>query len=111
MIKITCKKDIEKLNKPDIACVFKKYIEDYLNEMLLRFDCNLSNFGSIFVLESENELEIFSPSKASHFINVGLVYAILRIDYIHNFTMITYATDIPVTFRLTTDYIHDFVVI
>ena len=74
MIKITCKKDIEKLNTPDFPCAFKKYIENYLNEMLLRFDCdNLSNFGSIFVLESEKELETFSPSKASHFINVGLV--------------------------------------
>lgn len=74
MIEITCKKDIEKLNKTDISCVFKTHIEKYLDEMLLRFDCeNLSDFGSIFVLESENELEMFSPSKASHFISVGLV--------------------------------------
>ncbi len=74
MIELTCKKDIEKLNKADIPCVFKTHIEKYLDEVLLRFDCEtLSNFGSIFVLENENELETFSPSKASHFINVGLV--------------------------------------
>lgn len=29
MIKITCKNDIEKLNSPDISCVFKNYIEDF----------------------------------------------------------------------------------
>ncbi|MEE1284608.1 MAG: hypothetical protein UHK54_07080 [Acutalibacteraceae bacterium] len=40
-----------------------------------------------------------------------MVYAILRIDYIHNFVMVTYATFVAVTFRLKTDYIHDFVVI
>ena len=74
MIEITCKKDIEKLNKTDISYVFKTHIEKYLDEMLLRFGCeNLSNFGSIFILESEKELETFSPSKASHFINIGLV--------------------------------------
>ena len=35
--------------------------------------------------------------------SLKVYYAILRIDYIHNFIMIT--------FRFTTDYIHDFVVI
>ena len=74
MIEITCMNDIEKLNKPNIPCVFKKYIEDYLNEMLLRFDCdNLSNLGSIFVLENECELETYSPSNASQFMNIGLI--------------------------------------
>lgn len=74
MIEITCMSDIVKLNNPNIHYIYKSYIEDYLKEMLLRFDCdNLSNLGSIFVLESEKELEHFSPSKASHFINVGLV--------------------------------------
>ena len=66
--------DIEKLNKTNIPTDLKKYIEDYLREMLLRFDCeNLSSFGSIFLIESEKELEHFSPSKASHFMNVGLI--------------------------------------
>lgn len=74
MIEITCMDDIEKLNTPNIHCIFKRYVEDYLKEMLLRFDCdNLSNLGSIFVLESEKELEHFSPLKISHFINVGLM--------------------------------------
>ena len=74
IITITCKKDIEKLNKPDIPCVFKKYIESYLDEMLRRFECNdLSEFGSIFVLENERELEDYSPSNASQFMNVGLI--------------------------------------
>lgn len=74
MIEITCMNDIEKLNNPNIHYIYKSYIEDYLKEMLLRFDCdNLSNLGSIFVLESEKELEHFSPSKASHFMNVGLI--------------------------------------
>ena len=74
MIEITCMNDIENLNKPNIPFVFKKYIEDYLNEMLLRFDCdNLSNLGSIFVLENECELDIYSPSNASQFMNVGLI--------------------------------------
>lgn len=74
MIEITCMNDIEKLNKPDIPTVLKKYIEDYLSEMLLRFECNnLSNFGSIFLIESECELETYSPSNASQFMNVGLI--------------------------------------
>ncbi len=74
MITITCKNDIEKLNKPNIPCVFKKYIEEYLNELLLRFECNdLSKFGKIFVLENESELETYSPSNASQFLNVGLI--------------------------------------
>ena len=74
MIEITCMSDIEKLNKPNIPIMFKNYIQDYLSEMLLRFDRdNLSNLGSIFVLESEKELEHFSPLKVSHFINVGLM--------------------------------------
>ena len=74
MIKITCMSDIEKLNKPNIPIVFKNYIQDYLCEMLSRFDCNnLSNFGSIFVLENECELETYSPSDASQFMNVGLL--------------------------------------
>ena len=74
MIEITCMSDIEKLNKPNIPTVFKKYIEDYLSEMLLRFDCdNLSNFGSIFLIESESELDIHSPTNASQFLNVGLI--------------------------------------
>ncbi len=74
MITITCKKDIEKLNKPNIPAELKKYIEDYLCEMLSRFDCdNLSNFGSIFLIESESELEDYSPSNASQFMNIGLI--------------------------------------
>lgn len=74
MITITCKKDIEKFNKPDIPFVFKKYIESYLDEMLRRFECNdLSKFGSIFFLENERELEDYSPSNASQFLNVGLI--------------------------------------
>lgn len=74
MITITCKNDIEKLNKPNIPTIFKKYIYDYLSEMLLRFDCeNLSSFGSIFLIESESELDIYSPTNASQFLNVGLI--------------------------------------
>ena len=74
MIEITCMSDIEKLNKPNIPIVFKNYIQDYLCEMLSRFDCdNLSNFGSIFVLENECELETYSLSNASQFLNVGLI--------------------------------------
>ena len=74
MIEITCMSDIEKLNNPNIHCTYKNYIEDYLKEMLLRFDCgNLANLGSIFVLEDENELKSFSPSSASHVMNVGLI--------------------------------------
>ena len=74
MITITCKNDIEKLNKPNIPYEFKKYIENYLNEMLLRFDCDNLNLGSIFVLENESELVgTYSPSNASQFMNVGLI--------------------------------------
>ena len=74
MIEITCMSDIEKLNKPNIPIVFKNYIQDYLCEMLSRFDCdNLSNFGSIFVLENECELETYSLSNASQFMNIGLI--------------------------------------
>lgn len=74
MIEITCMSDIEKLNKPNIPIVFKNYIQNYLCEMLSRFDCdNLSNFGSIFVLENECELETYSLSNASQFLNVGLI--------------------------------------
>ena len=74
MIEITCMSDIEKLNKPNIPTVFKNYIKDYLIEMLSRLDCEkLSEFGSIFILEKESELEIYSPSNASQFLNVGLI--------------------------------------
>lgn len=74
MIEVSCMSDIEKLNKPNIPTELKKYIEDYLSEMLLRFECdNLSNFGSIFVLENECELETYSLSNASQFLNVGLI--------------------------------------
>lgn len=74
MIEVSCMSDIEKLNKPNIPIVFKNYIQDYLCEMLSRFDCdNLSNFGSIFVLENECELETYSLSNASQFMNVGLI--------------------------------------
>jgi len=74
MITITCKNDIEKLNKPNIPSGFKIYIEQYLNEMLLRFDCdNLLNFGSIFVLENDNELDKTIISNAKYFINLGLI--------------------------------------
>lgn len=74
MITITCKTDIEKLNKSNIPTIFKKYIEDYLKTMLSRFECdNLSNFGSIFVLENESELDTYSPTNASQFLNVGLI--------------------------------------
>lgn len=74
MIEITCMSDIEKLNKPNIPTVFKNYIKDYLIEMLSRFDCeNLSSFGSIFLIESESELDIHSPTNAFQFLNVGLI--------------------------------------
>ena len=74
MIEITCMSDIEKLNNSNIPTVFKNYIKDYLIELLSRFDCeNLSEFGSIFILEKESELEIYSPSNASQFLNVGLI--------------------------------------
>ena len=74
MITITCKTDIEKLNKSNFPIVFKNYIQDYLSTMLSRFECNnLSNFGSIFVLENESELQIYLPSNASQFLNVGLI--------------------------------------
>ena len=74
MIEITCMSDIVKLNNPNIPTVFKKYIEDYLSEMLLRFDCeNLSSFGSIFLIESESELDTYAPTNASQFLNVGLI--------------------------------------
>ena len=74
MIEITCMSDIVKLNKPNIPIVFKKYIQDYLCEMLSRFDCdNLSNFGSILLIESESELDTYAPTNASQFLNVGLI--------------------------------------
>ena len=74
MIEITCMGDIEKLNKTNIPTDLKKYIEDYLREMLLRFDCeNLSSFGSIFLIESESELDTYAPTNASQFLNVGLI--------------------------------------
>ena len=74
MIEITCMSDIEKLNKPNIPIMFKNYIQDYLSEMLLRFDCDeLSNFGSIFVLENDSELDKTIISNAKYFINLGLI--------------------------------------
>ena len=74
MIEITCMSDIEKLNKLNIPIVFKNYIQDYLSEMLLRFNCdNISNLGSIFVLENESELDAYPPTNASQFMNVGLI--------------------------------------
>ena len=74
MIEITRMNDTEKLNTPNIHNKYKSYIEDYLKEMLLRFDCDeLSNFGSIFVLENDSELDKTIISNAKYFINLGLI--------------------------------------
>ena len=54
MIKIVCKSDLDGLGKMKIPDVLRKYIRDYYNEMLLRFESeSLKNFGSIFVLDSK----------------------------------------------------------
>ncbi len=58
MIKITNETNLTELEKLDITDVFKKYIINYYNEMLSRFECeNLDNLGSIFVLDSEKDVE------------------------------------------------------
>lgn len=44
MIKITNKSDLDGLDKLKIPDVFRKYIKEYYNEMLLRFGCE-SLFG------------------------------------------------------------------
>lgn len=54
MIKIVCKSDLDGLEKLKITDVFKMYIRDYYNEMLLRSKSkSLDGLGSIFVLDSK----------------------------------------------------------
>lgn len=54
MIKIIHKSDLDGLEKLKIPDVLRKYINDYYNEMLLRFESeNLDGLGSIFVLDSK----------------------------------------------------------
>ena len=66
MIKIGCKSDLDGLEKLKIPDVLRKYIRDYYNEMLLRFESeSLKNFGSIFVLDSK---EAVIASKLDEFL-------------------------------------------
>lgn len=54
MIKITNKSNLDGLEKLKIPDVLRKYIKDYYNEMLLRFESeSLDGLGSIFVLDSK----------------------------------------------------------
>ena len=58
MIKITNETNLMELERLNITDVFRKYIVNYYNEMLLRFECeNLEGLGSIFVLDSEKDVE------------------------------------------------------
>lgn len=58
MIKITNETHLVGLEKLNIPDVFRKYIVNYYNEMLLRFECeSLEGLGSIFVLDSEKDVE------------------------------------------------------
>ena len=66
MIKIVHKADLTGLEKLKIPDVLRKYINDYYNEMLLRFEGEtLKNFGSIFVLDSK---EVVIASKLDEFL-------------------------------------------
>ncbi len=66
MIKIVCKSDFGGLEKLKIPDVLRKYIRDYYNEMLSRFESeSLKDFGSIFVLDSK---EAVIASKLDEFI-------------------------------------------
>ncbi len=65
-IKIVCKSDLDGLEKLKIPDVLQKYIKDYYNEMLLRFESeNLEGLGSIFVLNSK---EAVIASKLDEFL-------------------------------------------
>ena len=66
MIKIIHKSDLNELEKLKIPNVLRKYINEYFEEMLLRFESeSLKNFGSIFVLDSE---EAVIASKLDEFL-------------------------------------------
>ena len=66
MIKIIHKPDLEGLEKLKIPDVVRKYIKDYYNEMLLRFESeSLDGLGSIFVLDSK---EVVIASKLDEFL-------------------------------------------
>ena len=57
MIKIINKSDLTGLDKLKIPDVFRKYVADYYEKMLLRFECeSLEGLGSIFVLDSKEEV-------------------------------------------------------
>ena len=67
MFKIVNKNDLDvvkiKSKSPEILI---KYVEDYFNEMLSRFKCkSLERFGSIFLLDSQEDVE---NSKLSDFL-------------------------------------------
>ena len=54
MIKIITNPDLDGLGRLKIPAVLRKYIADYYNEMLSRFECDtLEGLGSIFVLDSK----------------------------------------------------------
>lgn len=54
MVKIISKSDLNELEKLKNPDVFRTYIRDYYNEMLLRFKSeSLDGLGSIFVLDSK----------------------------------------------------------
>lgn len=72
MIKITSKSNLDGLEKIKIPDVFRKYIKEYYNEMLLRFECEtLENLGSIFVLDSK---EAVIASKLNEFLEKNPPY-------------------------------------
>ena len=66
MIKIGCKSNLDGLKKLKNPDVFRTYIRDYYNEMLLRFESkSLDGLGSIFVLDSK---EVVIASKLDEFL-------------------------------------------
>ena len=66
MIKIINKSNLDGLEKLKIPDVLRRYINEYFEEMLLRFESeSLKNFGSIFVLDSK---EAVIASKLDEFL-------------------------------------------
>lgn len=66
MIKITNTSNLDGLDKLRIPDMFRRYIKDYYNEMLLRFESkSLDGLGSIFVLDSK---EAVIASKLDEFL-------------------------------------------
>ena len=65
--------------------------------------------NSFFILSNPRDWYVIAVGECNHALACMLspkVYVFLRIDYIHNFIMIAFATKVAITFLLATSYMN-----